>query len=169
MSFWSRLFAGKPPATPSPRASVQDAGGGLAITTASELDAALRAGALSASGASVTPDSAMRVAAVYACVRIISGAVATLPLHIKRRVDARTREDASDAPIWRVLRRRPNRWQTPSQFRRMMQAHLLLRGNGYAMIVRSRGEVRELIPLHPDRVAVTQGDDLVLAYVYTRA
>jgi len=102
-------------------------------------------------------------------VRIISGAVATLPLHIKRRVDARTREDASDAPIWRVLRRRPNRWQTPSQFRRMLQAHLLLRGNGYAMIVRSRGEVRELIPLHPDRVAVTQGDDLVLAYVYTRA
>lgn len=169
MSFWSRLFAGKAPAGAPPRAAVQDAGGGLAITTASELDAALRSGALSASGASVTPDSAMRVAAVYACVRIISGAVATLPLHIKRRVDARTREDASDAPIWRVLRRRPNRWQTPSQFRRMMQAHLLLRGNGYAMVVRSRGEVRELIPLHPDRVAVTQGDDLALAYVYTRA
>ncbi|QYX58113.1 phage portal protein [Roseovarius sp. SCSIO 43702] len=169
MSFWSRLFAGKSPAAASPRASVQDAASGLAITTASELDAALRAGALSASGASVTPDSAMRVAAVYACVRIISGAVATLPLHIKRRVDARTREDASDAPIWQLLRRRPNRWQTPSQFRRMMQAHLLLRGNGYAMIVRSRGEVRALIPLHPDRVAVTQGDDLALAYVYTRA
>ncbi|MEF9600897.1 phage portal protein [Paracoccus sp. PXZ] len=116
----------------------------------------------------VSPDSAMRVAAVYACVRIIAGAVATLPLHIKRRVDARTREDASDAPIWQLLRRRPNRWQTPSQFRRMLQAHLLLRGNAYAMIVRSRGEVQELIPLHPDRVAVTQGDDLALAYVYSR-
>ena len=75
MSFWSRLFAGKAPAGAPPRASVQDAGGGLAITTASELDAALRAGALSASGTSVTPDSAMRVAAVYACVRIISGAM----------------------------------------------------------------------------------------------
>ena len=57
----------------------------------------------------------MRVAAVYACVRIISGAVATLPLHIKRRVDDRTREDASDTPIWTVLRRKPDRWQTPSQ------------------------------------------------------
>lgn len=62
-----------------------------------------------ASGATVTPDTAMRVAAVYACVRIISGAVATLPLHIKRRVDERTREDASDGPLWRLLRRRPNR------------------------------------------------------------
>ncbi|WP_281011177.1 phage portal protein [Borborobacter arsenicus] len=81
---------------------------------------------------------ASRVAAVYACVRIISGGVATLPLHIKRRVDDRTREDASDTPIWTVLPRRPNRWQTPSQFRRLLQAHLLLRGNAYAMIVRSR-------------------------------
>ncbi|WP_252734176.1 phage portal protein, partial [Paracoccus marinaquae] len=133
MSFWSRWFAGAPPAAspphaPSPRAAIHEAGGGLVISSAAELDAALRAGAASGSGMAVTPDSAMRVAAVYACVRIISGAVATLPLHIKRRIDARTRADASDAPIWRVLRRRPNRWQTPSQFRRMMQAHLLLRG-----------------------------------------
>jgi HK97 family phage portal protein len=110
----------------------------------------------------------MRVAAVYASIRIIAGAVATLPLHIKRRVDARTREDASDTPIWTVLRRKPNRWQTPSQFRRMLQAHLLLRGNAYAMIVRSRGDVQELIPLHPDRVDVKQRDDLALEYLYTR-
>lgn len=173
MSFWSRWFAGAPPAAspphaPSPRTCVQEAGGGLVITSAAELEAALRAGAVSGSGMAVTPDSAMRVAAVYACVRIISGAVATLPLHIKRRVDARTREDASDAPIWQLLRRRPNRWQTPSQFRRMLQAHLLLRGNAYAMIVRSRGTVQALIPLHPDRVEVVQDKDLALSFLYTR-
>src|SRR5690606_24274372 len=156
----------KPPAA-SPRASFQDAGGSLVITTA-QLEEVLRSGSLAASGATVTPNSAMRVAAVYACVRIISGAVATLPLHIKRRVDERTREDASDTPIWTVLRRKPNRWQTPSQFRRMLQAHLLLRGNAYAMIVRSRGLVQELIPLHPDRVEVRQGDDLALEYIYAR-
>jgi HK97 family phage portal protein len=110
----------------------------------------------------------MRVAAVYACVRIISGAVATLPLDIKRRVDAQTREDASDAAIWKVLRRKPNRWQKPAVFRRMMQAHVMLRGNAYAAIVWSRGEVRELIPLHPDRVEVKQRDDMSLEYVWTR-
>ncbi|HEV7283309.1 MAG TPA: phage portal protein, partial [Kaistia sp.] len=82
--------------------------------------------------------------------------------------DERTREDASDAPLWKVLRRKPNRWQTPSQFRRMMQAHLLLHGNAYAMIVRSRGLVLELVPLHPGRVEVKQADDLSLTYVYTR-
>jgi HK97 family phage portal protein len=168
MAFWSNLFGGAKPPAASPRASFQDAGGGLVITTAQQLEETLRSGSLTASGAAVTPNSAMRVAAVYACVRIISGAVATLPLHIKRRVDDRTREDASDTPIWTVLRRKPNRWQTPSQFRRMLQAHLLLRGNAYAMIVRSRGLVQELIPLHPDRVEVRQGDDLALDYSYTR-
>ena len=168
MPFWSNWFGGARPPAPSPRAAIQDSGGGLVITSADELDAALRTGAVSSSGRVVTPDSAMRVAAVYACVRIISGAVATLPLHVKRRVDARTREDASDAPVWQLLRRRPNRWQTPAQFRRMLQAHLLLRGNAYAMIVRSRGSVQALIPLHPDRVEVAQGDDLALSFLYSR-
>ncbi|WP_416193531.1 phage portal protein [Nitrobacter sp. TKz-YC01] len=168
MAFWSNWFGGPKSPAASPRASFQDTGGGLVIATSQQLEEALRSGAVTASGATVTPDSAMRVAAVYACVRIISGAVATLPLHIKRRVDERTRQDASDTPIWKVLRRRPNRWQTPSQFRRMLQAHLLLRGNAYAMIVRSRGTVQELIPLHPDRVEVKQDDDLGLEYIYTR-
>lgn len=151
-----------------PRNAVQDAGGGMVIRTAQELEEALRAGTVSASGAAVTPITALKVAAVYACVRIISGAVATLPLDVKRRVDERTREDASDNDLWSLLRRRPNSWQTPSQFRRMMQAHLLLRGNAYAMKVLSRGRVIGLIPLHPDRVECTQGDDLALKYVYTR-
>jgi HK97 family phage portal protein len=50
----------------------------------------------------------------------------------------------------------------------MLQAHLLLRGNAYAMIVRSRGLVQELIPFHPDRVEVKQTDDLTLEYIYAR-
>lgn len=168
MAFWSRWFASAQPSAPQPRASYQDAGGGVVISTSQELEEALRTGAVSASGASVTPNSAMRVATVYACVRLRCGVVANMPLAIKKRVDARTREDASDHPLWKLLRRRPNRWQTPSQFRRMMQAHLMLRGNAYAMKVVSRGAVRELIPLHPDQVECVQTDDLSLEYTYTR-
>lgn len=167
MSFWSRIFGGKPAAA-EPRAAVQQAGGGVTITTSQELENALRSGSATAAGIAVTPDRAMRVAAVFACVRIRSGVVANMPLHIKRRVDARTREDASDHPLWSIFRRRPNRWQTPSQFKRMLTAHLLLRGNAYAMIVRSRGNILSLVPLHPDRVRCTQNDDLSLSYVYTR-
>lgn len=166
MGLWSRMFGSRSSA--APQAAVQSAGGGLLIETPAQLDEALRTGSVTASGVSVTPDRAMRVAAVYACVRIRSGVVANMPLHIKRRVDARTREDAADHPLWKIFRRKPNRWQTPSQFKRMMTAHLLLRGNAYAMIVRSRGEVRELIPLHPDRVECKQSDDLSLVYTYRR-
>lgn len=152
-----------------PRASYQDKSGGVIINTPQELERYLASGAETRSGAVVTPETAMRVAAVYACVRIISGAVANLPLDIKRRVDARTREDASDSSIWRVMRRRPNQWQKPAQFRRMMQAHVLLRGNAYAVKVKnSRGEVQSLIPLHPDRMEVRQLDDLTLEYIWTR-
>lgn len=151
-----------------PRASYQDNGPGILISTPQQLEEALRSGVLSGSGVNVSPNTAMTVAAVYACVRIRCGVVANMPIHVKRRVDERTREDASDHPLWQVLRRRPNRWQTPSQFKRMMEAHLLLRGNAYALIVRSRGAVMELLPLHPDRVDCKQNDDLSLTYEYTR-
>jgi HK97 family phage portal protein len=153
-----------------PRNAFQSPGGGLLIRTSDDLEDALRGGSISASGQTVNADSAMRVGAVYASVRIIAGAVATLPLHIKRRVDERTREDASDTALWNVLRRKPNSWQTPSQFRRMMQAQVLLRGNGYARIVRTvSGDVQGLIPLHPDQVEVRQRADLKLDYIWLRA
>jgi HK97 family phage portal protein len=139
------------------------------ITTPAELEQVIRQGNLSAAGQAVTDVTAMRVAAVFACVRIIAGAVANMPLGIKRRIDDRTRADATDHPLWRVFHVRPNRWQKPAQFVRMMQAHLLLRGNAFAFIGRDfRGRVTSLIPLHPDRVKVTQRDDLSLEYVWTR-
>lgn len=166
MAWWTRRQAAPERMEPAFRASYQEAGGGITITTTQQLDEAIR-GAMGG-GSAMTADMAMRVSAVYASVRIIAGAVATLPLQLKRRVDDHTRVDATDDPLWRVLSRKPNRWQTPSQFRRMMQSHLLLRGNGYAMVVRSRGMVLELIPLSPDRVKVTQLPDLSLVYDYTR-
>lgn len=166
MSWIDRFFPRG--SAPAPQASYQEAGGGINITTPEELDAALRDGSLSEYGPAVTPSTAMRVAAVYGSVRLISGAVATLPIHIKRRVDDRTRVDASEVALWQVIRRRPNGWQKPAQFKRQLQAHVLLRGNAYAMKVWSRGEVRSLIPLHPDRVEVKQRPDFTLAYEWMR-
>lgn len=153
----------------SPRAATQSKSGGKDISTSHELEQAIRQASMgTGSGVSVTPTTAMRVAAVYACVRLISGAQANLPLHIKERISSKVREDRPDHPLWSVLRRRPNTWQTPSQFRRMMQTHLLLRGNAFAMIVRSRGQVVALIPLDPDRMKVDQNDDMSLKYEYRR-
>lgn len=148
---------------------MQLADGGVTITTPDELDRYIRhGGEATSSGARVTADSALTVAAVYACVRIITGAVATLPLDIKRRIDDATREDASDHPLWRVIRRKPNAWQKPAAFRRHMQACLLLRGNAYAQIVRTGRRVVALMPLHPDRMKVEQQTDSTLLYRYRR-
>lgn len=153
---------------PVPRASFQAADGGITISTPQELEAALRSGNLTASGVTVTPNKAMTVATIYACVRLISSAPATLPLAINRRVSDKVRASASDSPVYKLLGEKPNRWQTPSQFKRMMQANMLMAGSATAMKVVSRGRVIELIPLHPARVTTEQGDDLNLVHTYTR-
>jgi HK97 family phage portal protein len=171
MAFWDRWIGGSSSPAASPRVEPRAmSDGGIVINSPDQLAEYLSGGAQSISGERVTANTAMKIAAVYACVRIIAGAVATLPLHIKRRVDERTREDASDAELWKVIRRRPNKWQKPNQFRRMMQAHVLLRGNAYAMIVKTAvtKEVQALLPLHPDRVLPRQRADMAMEYVWTR-
>lgn len=117
-----------------------------------------------ASGAVVNETSAMRVAAAWRCVNIISGTVGTLPVDLIRRESERVRKPAEGHPLRRVLTVKPNQWQTPSEFRRMMQAHLLLRGNAYAIKVAAGGNVLALIPLHPDRVRAKQLDDHSMEY-----
>jgi HK97 family phage portal protein len=67
-----------------------------------------------------------------------------------------------------VLTRRPNGWQTPSEFRKMLTAWTLLEGNGYGLKITSRGRVLEIWPLNSRRVQVVQNDDMSLSYTYTR-
>lgn len=165
MALLDRIFGRSKPA---PKAAVQSIDGGITINTAAELDAYLKGLSTTGAGVPVTADTAMRVAAVFACVRIRSGVVANMPIHIKRRVDDRTREDVSDHPLWSVLRRKPNGWQTPSQFKRMMQAHLLLRGNAYALIGKTGDRVHTLLPLDPDSVEVKQDSAGRVTYEYTQ-
>lgn len=123
----------------------------------------------SASGALVNDNSAMRVAAAWRCVNIISGTVGSLPLDLIRRESEKVRRPAVGHPLRRVLTVKPNIWQTPSEFRRMMQSHLLLRGNAYALKVRVGRDVVGLIPIVPDRVMVEQLSDLSLRYQVTRS
>jgi HK97 family phage portal protein len=119
---------------------------------------------IGSSGAAVTAESSMRVAAVYGCVRVISETVASLPLHIYRRT-SNGKERADTHPLYRLLHDTPNAYQTAMEWREMMQAHLCLRGNAYSYI-NWVGESRatELLPLHPDRVTVRQRPDMTLVY-----
>lgn len=160
---------GRPAVQSAPRSEAFNPDGGITVTTPQELEAALRGGSTATNGVAVTAETAMRVGAVYGCVRLLSGPPATLPFQVKRRISATVREDASDTRIWQVLNRRPNRWQKPAEFKRMLTAHVLLRGNGYALkVAATLGGIQELIPLHPDRVEPVQNDDLSIDYIWTR-
>lgn len=121
-------------------------------------------GAVSASGASVSADSALRLSVVYACVRVLSESVAKIPLRMMRGVN----EVVTAHPLSRLVSRRPNRWQTAFEFREMLQGHLCLRSNAYAQIVyAANGDPAELVPLHPDRVTPEQIGDFAMRYIVT--
>jgi phage portal protein BeeE len=53
------------------------------------------------SGKAVTERSAMQMTAVYSCVRILSEAVAGLPLHLYRYTEEGSKEKAVDHPLYR--------------------------------------------------------------------
>lgn len=120
--------------------------------------------ASTASGAFVTPDRAMRVVAVFAAVRVLAESLAQVPLILYRRIDDKSKERATDHWLYRLLHVKPNAWQSSFEWREMMQAHAALRGNAYSFKVRVRGEIRELLPIHPDRVQVAQDDKWRLEY-----
>ena len=124
-------------------------------------------GGATASGVSVDPAQAERLAAVGACVRVIAESVGSLPLVLYKREGKKKTPD-TEHPLYRVLHFQPNRIQTSTEFWRMMVRHLLLRGNAYAYIEASRREpVKALIPLHPDRVQPFRAPDGSVAYRYT--
>lgn len=109
----------------------------------------------SSSGIRVSPDGALRLSAVYACVRILSETMASLPLVLYRNRADGGKDRVTDHWLHDLLCRRPNRYQNPFEWREMLQGHLALRGNAYNQIITNpRGEIVELIPIHPDRIRV---------------
>jgi HK97 family phage portal protein len=109
----------------------------------------------SAAGMAVTPETAMRLSAVYACIRVRSETLGSCPLIIYKRLPNGGKVRAPEHPLYQVLHNSPNQWQTSIEFIEMMQAHLDLRGNAFARIVPGpRGAIDQLVPLHPDLVQV---------------
>ena len=87
-------------------------------------------------------------------MQIISETVATLPPAVYRQYGRRERSLILVNPVARLFNDEPNSLQTPVEFLEMLQAHVLLRGNGYAEIIETERAPSALLPLHPDRVTV---------------
>ncbi len=107
------------------------------------------------SGEPVSVERAAGLSAVWACVTLIAGSIASMPLILYRRAGDEGREKAVEHPLFDVLRLRPNPAQSVVAFWEAMVAALLLRGNAFAMLTRDDdGRVRALWYVNPDRVYV---------------
>ncbi len=103
-------------------------------------------------GQVVTADTALNISACYRAVRLLADTMASLPIHLYKRLERGKERDVRH-PLYHLLHTRPNPWQTSFEWREMMSGHLELRGNAYSFIVTNgRGGVDALIPLHPGRV-----------------
>ena len=124
----------------------------------------------SASGKQVNERTSMQMTAVYSCVRILSEAVASLPLNVFRYTGNGGKEKAFDHPLYRLLHDEPNPEMSSFIFRETLMTHLLLWGNAYAQIIRNgKGEVIALYPLMPDRMTVDRDSNSRLYYKYRKS
>ena len=124
----------------------------------------------STAGKAVTERSAMQMTAVYACVRILSEAIAGLPLHLYQYTDDGGKEKALDHPLYFILHDEPNSEMSSFIFRETLMTHLLLWGNAYSQIIRNgKGEVIALYPLMPNRMTVDRDSSGQLYYSYQMA
>lgn len=122
----------------------------------------------STAGKAVNERSAMQMTAVYACVRILSEAIAGLPLHLYEYGGDGSKEKAVEHPLYFLLHDEPNQEMTSFVFRETLMTHLLLWGNAYAQVIRNgKGEVIALYPLMPNRMEVNRTDKGQLYYQYT--
>jgi HK97 family phage portal protein len=119
-------------------------------------------------GKSVTSVSALQVSAVYACVRIISEGVATLPFRVYREENGERLVDRKN-PIYRLLAQKPNAWQTPAEFLEGLVFNAAFAADGFAIKNVVRGEVRELLPVMPGQVRERQASDYSISYDVTTA
>lgn len=121
----------------------------------------------SSAGKVVTERSSMQITAVYACVRVLSEAVASLPLHLYRYDDKGSKVKAVDHSLYFLLHDEPNEEMTSFIFRETIMTHLLLYGNTYIQIIRNgRNEIVGLYPLMPNKMTVDRDEHGHIFYRY---
>ena len=119
------------------------------------------------SGEMVDERSAMQIATVYACVRLLAESVAQLPLHLYKASDNNVQEKAVEHPLYKILYREPNPEMTSFSFWEVVMTHLLLWGNSYSQIVRDgKNAVLGIYPLLPENVEIDRTDKGELYYIY---
>jgi HK97 family phage portal protein len=149
MSFWNRLWNGNSEAKATVLDSLPD----------------FMRWPEAKSGVVVNVTTALEVTTVFACARVLAEGVSQVPFQImQRRREGKGADPATSHPLYWLLHRKPNFYQTSFEFRETLMLHLVLCGNAYVYKSMSGNRVLELIPLEPGRVTVERQRDLSLIY-----
>lgn len=95
--------------------------------------------------------NALGLSATWACINLIAGTIATLPLMVYREQNGIKRV-AADHPLYWLLHDSPNFDQTAVDFWEYMSAGIETQGNAYADIRKQGDKITSLIPVRPDAV-----------------
>lgn len=107
-------------------------------------------------GAAVDDATALKVSAAYAAARVIAEGIAQVPCLLQRDTPGGGRVAATDHPLYDLLARQPNSFQTSFEFREWMGIQLALTHNAFAFVTRdTRGRPLEIIPLPASMVSVS--------------
>lgn len=119
------------------------------------------------SGAVVDETTALNISGVWACIKIISEDVASLPLHLYQRLN-KGKQRATNRPMYYLLHDRPNPEMSAMTFRETLTAHVLSWGNAYAeKDMDLMGNVKALWPIPPHRVQVYRSNGGQIYYEVT--
>jgi len=123
--------------------------------------------ARSSTGVRVGADQAMRLSAVYACVNVLAKTFAVLPFGLYKPQSKGGRKRVDKHWLSQLMRRRPNAYQNPFEWRQMLMGHLALRGNAYNRIYSNgAGQITDLLPMHPDRMRAEMMPNGDYRYLY---
>lgn len=112
-------------------------------------------------GATAIPSeaSALAISAVYSCVTLISGAIASMPMHIYHRAKDGDLDRDVNSPLWWILNEEfCPRWAAAPGWS-FLVASKLLHGDAFAEILRRGPDIVGLVPIHPRRVRVVVSPD----------
>ena len=125
-------------------------------------------GTLTGGTKSVTNEQAMRLNAVYSCVKVLSDTMATLPCNLYWDHEDKGRVIHDKSPLHNLILNSPNDYQTGAEFFSYVMVNLCLTGNFYGYINRtSSGAVVEILPLKTENVSVQQDSKYRVRYVVT--
>lgn len=115
------------------------------------------------SGVTVNWQTSLQASVVLACARVIAEGLAQVPFRLMR-VAGDVRRPAEDHPLYPLVEWAPNDWQTSTEMFEQLGLHLVLTGNAYVLLTRSRRRIVEMLPWLPSAVEVKR-NGMTVTYV----